>query len=355
MAQLPLQVLKLIQVYQKAQANLIQIITEKEARGNFTNYQKDLLQQINDELDRLNKFSIKWTNEVIPQEYYKTVDETNKYFTDNGINIPAEDNFALLHKRAIDILVMNTIEDFTDATNFVGRQVKDVVRQVGLDVITNKIATGGTSRDAKKQLISRLTDEGFTAIKDKRGRNISLDAYAQTVARSTTAEVTNRATMNQMSNLGYDTVKMTEHATTCAICAALQGRVYSISGKDKRFPKLSTAFSGIYANVHNNCRHRIYPYVPELADDLEGDIVKSNKSFNIDTRSKAQIDAYNQQQKERQQLRNNKRQWERYKFALPDDTPKTLSGFVRMKSANSERYQQLQTDYRKVRQVDVEE
>ena len=47
---------------------------------------------------------------------------------------------------------------------------------------------------------------------------------------------------------------------TCLVCARFQGRVYCISGKDKRFIPLfgeNSPLSRGYALVHPNCRHEI--------------------------------------------------------------------------------------------------
>ncbi len=69
------------------------------------------------------------------------------------------------------------------------------------------------------------------------------------------------------------------------------------------------------------------PYVEELADDPEKDREFSNRPFDIDPRSKKQIDQYNKVQKKKRQLRADRRQWQRYKMVLPNDTPRTFSGF----------------------------
>lgn len=44
-----------------------------------------------------------------------------------------------------------------------------------------------------------------------------------------------------------------------------------------------------------------------------------------------------------------RRQWERFKKMLPDDTPKTMTAFTKMKyHPDSERYRELLQDYRRV-------
>jgi hypothetical protein len=126
-----------------------------------------------------------------------------------------------------------------------------------------------------------------------------------------------------------------------------------MSGRDERFPALSTVpgFADGYHNIHPNCRHVITPYIEELQDDVEGDIQRSNSPLK-DTRTRQQIERYDQGQDELRQLRADRKQWEKYRMYLPDDAPKTLAGFRRMKASNSEKYQGLQGMLREVKTID---
>jgi hypothetical protein len=337
---------RLIKVYQEAQQTLINLIAYKEARGSVTWYQETLLKQVRQVLMELNAYSATWAMEAINEAYGMGAQEAFTALQSMGVSVNTPETFARLNARVIALLMANTQSMLFSGVSFVGRQIEDSVRQAGLEAAQQKFATGSTVREMKKALVKKLVDQGLNGIRDKRGRMISLDAYAATVARSTTREATNTGTMNQLTNNGYDLVKMSSHATTCAICAVYQGRVYSISGKSSDFPSLSIAYSGGYANIHPNCRHVIAPYVPALADDFNSDLAYSNRSFDMETRSKTAIERYNKDQADKRRLRLDRQQWERYKLALGEDAPKTLSGFRRMKEANSQRWVDLQSDYR---------
>lgn len=345
---LPEHVQQLIDIYQKAQANLIKVIAQKEAKGNVTWYQKSLLKQIDLELKKLDKQAKMWAGTAIKKSYQEGLDATNTDLKEMNINVSGPESFSKLHTKAVELMAENAFDDLHNANNFVGRQIKDAIRKAGIDAVTQKIAQGSTVRQCKKNLIDALINEGINGIKDKRGRMISLEAYASTVARSTTAEATNKATLNQLTELGYDLVKMTAHSTSCAICLPLQGRVYSISGNDKRYPALSVAYTGEYANIHPNCRHRLVPYIEALADDPEGDRDESNKPFKIPKKDQAQLNIYNKTQKDKQQLRTDMKQWQKYMLALPNDTPRNFISFRTMKKSGSNKWQQLQNDYRQI-------
>jgi hypothetical protein len=337
---------RLIKVYQQAQQTLINLIAYKEARGNVTWYQETLLKQVRQVLMELNTYSATWARDAINEAYGMGAQEAFSALLSMGVSVNTPETFARLNERVIALLVANTQSMLFSGVSFVGRQIEDSVRQAGLEEAQQKFATGSTVREMKRNLVQKLVDQGLNGIRDKRGRMISLDAYAATVARSTTREATNTGTMNQLTNNGYDLVRMSSHATTCAICAVYQGRVYSISGNDSRYPALSIAFRNGYANIHPNCRHVIAPYIPALADNFEGDRDFSNRSFDIDGRSKTAIERYNKDQADKRRLRLDRQQWERYKLALGADAPKTLSGFRRMKESNSQRWIDLQSDYR---------
>jgi hypothetical protein len=333
---------KLIQLYQEAQIKIIEIIQAKEARGNSVQYQKALLTEVTNILKELDRKAGRLAEQVIKEAYNNGVLDVNKILEiEEGLNI----SFAKIHEEAIKVLIENATDDLFNATSFVGREIRDLLREAGLEAIAEKLATGLTVKQTKDLLIQKLTEQGITAIRDKSGRLISLEAYAAMVARSTTREATNQGTMNQLQNLGHDLVQMSSHSPTCSLCAALQGRVYSISGKDSRFPKLDIAFSGGYANIHPNCQHVITPYI-ERFNDVSMAIDKSNQPFDIDPRSKSEINKYNEGQKKKRELWKDRKQWEQWKMVLGSNSPSTLSAFRSMKRNNSENYRILKSSYR---------
>lgn len=336
----------LIKLYTEAQQQLVNLIALKQARGNVTWYTESLLKQVNDELQRLQSLSREWVSENIPKAYEQGLQDAIRGLDSLGVSVSAETAFAGLHTAAVEVAMINANAMLADSIRFVGRQMTDAIRTAGLEAIALKLGTGATVKEAAKIVKGKLIQQGLNGIRDKRGRMISLDAYASIVARSTTREATNTATLNQLSGYGYDLVKMSSHATTCPVCAAYQGRVYSISGLTPGYPSLrGTAFSGGYANIHPNCRHVLMPYIPDLADDAEGDKLFSNRPFDIDDRSDTAIQRYNKDQADKRKLRTDRQQFQRYKLALGDDAPKTFANFRRIKNADGERWQMLKSDY----------
>jgi hypothetical protein len=91
------------------------------------------------------------------------------------------------------------------------------------------------------------------------------------------------------------------------------------------------------------------PYIEALSDDFKGDMEKSNKPFELTEKDKRQLEKYSEEQKEKARLRLDRDQWQRYKLSMPKETP-NFASFRRIKNSNSEKYQDLLSNYRSLRQ-----
>ena len=193
-----------------------------------------------------------------------------------------------------------------------------------------------------------LTNGEGTSFKYANGAKMPVGKYAAMLARTTRAETDNLAMIQQALKEGIDLLKCGTVSPTCDICSVYQGRVYSISGKDSRYPALyQTAFKSGYSIIHPNCRHTWTPYHIELytKEQQEEDRKRSNRSFKPDTDSRA----FQQTERMREEYAKGQakmRQWnaeiveyERMKAFYGKDMPyKTLGGFRRAKRAQTESY-----------------
>jgi len=339
--QIPKEVQELIKTYQQAQNDLIRIIAESEAKGNVTAYRRKILTQVNAELTALNKYAADWSTDYVTKTYTASANAIWRELDKAGVDVSG----ATINKKALNKVVENTFGLLNDANRHVGRIMDDMIRQAGLEATKEKLVTGSTVKQMKENLVSKLSEDGLSAIRYRNGQLVKLDAYAGMVARTTATEATNRAVMQQMQDLDQDLVQMSNHYSSCPLCSAYEGRVYSISGKDKRYPELDTAFSGDYANIHPNCAHRITPYVEKFDDNAAQTREDSNKPFDTDEQSKAEQDAYNKSQTAKAELREDRNTYEDMKLLLPNDAPGSLSAFRAMKRSDNENYRMLMHDY----------
>lgn len=328
--------LELIKQYTQAQQTIIKTLSQRHTTKNNADYQKAVLTKINDTLRDLINDSSLWSNKEIPRQYKKAVNKAISDYKRMGINIKDFEPLSSLHESAIAVLIQNTGNSFAITNNFIGRAVNDEIRKIVMDTVVQARLTGRSQNSIRDELITRLADKKITK---------NLEAYVNMVTRTVLAETENRAIMNHLQANDKDLVKMSSHSTSCKICAPLQGRVYSISGNSTEYPPLKIAFSGNHANIHPNCRHYLIPYEP--SKDTNADKTKqfSNRSFDIDPRSKKQIEDYNKEQKLNYERNRDRKQWERYKIVAPKDTPKTLSSFRRIKKNNTKQWIELQDKF----------
>lgn len=353
---------KLIETYQKAQKKLVEIIKRKQAYGSAAAYERSLLRQIQKELKKLKKSSKALVEQLI-KENYKTglqnlIDDLLK---DN--TVPRLFNmFSELNISQIELITQNANIDLNKAINIVGRRVQDAVREAGVEATAEKLTTGQTIREMQKNLQDKLKQQNLIAVEYANGTKMPIEKYAETVARSTTAETQNKAKVIQGQDWGYDLVRFTEHSPTCGVCSMYQGRVYALTkeaangkykgskGQALHFPYLyDTALISGYSTIHPNCRHRlsVLPAGAYTAAEMEEFSRKSMQPFE-DMRSDKERKAYAQEQAVKRKRNESRKQYEKIKTALPNDAPKTFAAFVKMKSAKSERYKELLKDYRTV-------
>lgn len=163
---------------------------------------------------------------------------------------------------------------------------------------------------------------------------IHLEAFQQTIANC--------------KQLHTDYIVCPYSSGTCPVCALYQMRVYCISGRDKRFPKLPDIVYQ-HGGFHNGCRHTFYPFflgVSSFKNQYLQDcdpIKYSNRPF-MDDRSDSDKQLYLQRmenQKKHEEAAMNKRIYYELMQKIPEVMPKSVAGFTKMKRANSINYQKI--------------
>lgn len=172
-------------------------------------------------------------------------------------------NFVQIHTRAIEVVAMAMSESLHGAIQTVGRQINDVYRQESLKMAGKKYVAGLTWKQASKELQQQLLSLDITGFRDRLGRNWKLRTYTEMVARTLTREVATLATINACKEFGVKYVQVTSHKGSCEKCKPIEGKIYSLDPKDKKYP----FYDGVNVRIpiHPNCRHVLTPYVEELA------------------------------------------------------------------------------------------
>lgn len=327
-------------IYQSARQRVLDEIVTMNA-SNVGEYRLQILTALQDQIELMEEATALFAVRAIPREYEKGLNAVHEYLTAHKLPAVRPSNFTKINHEAIFALAKDLQHNIDSAFIQIGRKIirytdkarDDALRTAGLQASAEKIAGGRTIIDMRKRLIDTLKEQGFMTVQygsGKQAYQVSLDAYTLMVARSTTAEASNIARENQLKENGYDLVMMSEHYPTCDICAMYQNRIYSISGKDKRFPALfETAFSNGYRNIHPNCRHTIMPYIEELysAHEVAEESRVSRMPFE-DTRPEAERDLYARSQKLNKERRDDLSAYELYKSQLkPHEIPQSFRHF----------------------------
>ena len=159
--------------------------------------------------------------------------------------------------------------------------------------------------------------------------------------------------IDMAKKMNTDLVKVECYCYHCAECSAYGNRVYSITGKDKRFPQLPDYVK----NNVNHCFMTIYPFtygINYLRDPYtnksmsDSDVIEySNRPF-TDSRPQKWIDGYNHllelNHKKEVDAFNSKQAQQEYEqivIKLPDIAPKSQGGYLRMKKSGSDNYKKL--------------
>ena len=149
--------------------------------------------------------------------------------------------------------------------------------------------------------------------------------------------------LDSCNYLDTDLVEVGDSGVCCEKCAMYRNRIYSLSGKDKRFPSLPQDF-------HMNCGLSAHPFVYGVMEPTFNchDIIKySNRPFVDDrtpediARRKGWLETIEKEKAREREASLSKIIYYKLKKILPDDAPKSLSGFSRMRNANSKNYQTL--------------
>lgn len=234
----------------------------------------------------------------------------------------------------------------------VGRLEADPFRESALRQTLRKEAAGSGWAGSGKRMVQEMQNKGVTAFVDRAGRQWSLQAYGNMAVRTTARQAQVAAILTADDHDLWQIVKI---GSTCPVCAALEGRVYSKSGTNPDYPPLTLAFGKVdpagaddltntYLNIHPNCLHSLIKYTTIGKTEKQ---IRRDKDFSSpeknpldrDPRTKKQIAAYREKERNRQRLIRDKRQHKEYQAVLGSEIPKDFAKFREMKYNDPEKFE----------------
>lgn len=186
-------------------------------------------------------------------------------------------------------IISETTARLTPMSFQIRRAVNDIYQQVVTRVIAQTALGTMTRREASRDILIRLAAQGVTGFRDTAGRNWNMASYAEMAARSATSNAMLQGHTDRITELGIDTVIISNAPEECSICRPFEGRVLSLSGrttgrlKDGKTVVASLAEAKSKGLFHNHCRHSQSIYLPGITKaptdtaDPEGDKLRQTQ------------------------------------------------------------------------------
>lgn len=156
------------------------------------------------------------------------------------------------------------------------QSINKTVLKVNLGIATPQVALRQTIREWSKTGLPVLTDAA--------GRTWTAESYYNNVLRSTVRNVTTDIQFKRMDQYGTDLIEISSHADARPGCEPYQGRIYSRSGTDNKYPSFSDTTYGEASGIFgNNCRHEPYPFFEGISTHTftRPDTEENNKNYEL--------------------------------------------------------------------------
>lgn len=96
----------------------------------------------------------------------------------------------------------------------------------------------GAKKKLQKELLKKSLDGKYITIIDKNGKEIrwQIKTYAELVAKTKLHEASTQGVIDSTLAVGGDLIQVSSHNTNTPYDAQFEGKIFSLSGNDKRFP-----------------------------------------------------------------------------------------------------------------------
>jgi len=333
---------RFIAMFERSSMNILSLIQSKAINGLTRRRQQQLLGDIGMIIATVQGDSAEILLGIIENSYKNGSNEAVEEFKiqgKKGVNATFKTK---IHRDTVQNIVDEAFYSILEATDHMSMDVKKRLETIVKQANQSSLVEGLTRREATKKAVAEATDKGITGIVTKNGANVPVEKYMAGTIHYHQRKAHVDGSINRMIENDQDLLYVNSVGITCSYCAQYQGRVYSISGKDKRFPALQER-----PPYHSHCVHSAYPWNIEYqdAEDVERMLSESNRPFK-DNRTETNIKKYNSMQQKKSRQNETRKQWIRYKSRMPD-TP-DLKTFASNKARNNKSFKDLMEDYRKV-------
>lgn len=354
------------QLFLRAERQIINEITRKRAAGYVDYAEVAALERVQQILQNMQDECWEYVPEMIEKIFYRSDKDAAGYRNARTLTAPQT---AVVNQLSYNLLgeiaeasetAYKTVQGFYT----IARLEADPYRRTALKQVVAQEAAGYGWTQTSARMAQELKNQGITAFVDKAGHRWTLSNYCNMCARTTARQAEVAAALTADDHDLWQIVKI---GTTCPVCAPLEGRVYSKSGTNPDYPPLSLAFGKVdssgpeslentYLNIHPNCLHAIVKYttIGKSEKQIQKDKDFSNPALNPitrDPRTKKQIKAYQEKERNRRKLLADIRQHKEYRAAIGKEVPKDFVRFREMKYNNFDKFRFVSLDYKRRSQL----
>ena len=151
--------------------------------------------------------------------------------------------------------------------------------QRSLDLALLKVSTGTYSyKQACDDVIKEFTRSGLRTVDYASGRTYQVDTAVRMIVRTSTAQLAGKITEANCKTTGQDLVIISQHMGSRDTHAGFQNKVFSMSGKSKKYPDIHAplgegcAYGRPEGLQGPNCTHMFYPFwegISEIPEPLK--------------------------------------------------------------------------------------
>lgn len=164
--------------------------------------------------------------------------------------------------RAVEALTQETLGNVLATHNGILRSVMDTYRSVIAESSSGVLLGDQTRRQAAQAALNRFAQKGIVGFVDAAGRGWRLENYTEVALRTACGRAAVQGHVDRLQANGLDLVIVSDAPKECDRCRPFEGKVYSLSGTDPKYPSLDSARAG--GLFHCNCRHSTSLYQPGI-------------------------------------------------------------------------------------------
>lgn len=168
--------------------------------------------------------------------------------------------------QALLSLIQKNYSDLSRLTLTTAQEAEQIFVEEANRAFMLTYSGAGNYNTAMKESSVRLAKNGITTVHYNNGKPVrrSIESAVRMNVLTAVNHSAANMTLNNCQQLGCDLVEVSAHQGARPEHAALQGKVYSLSGTHPDYPPFSVCGLGSATGICGiNCRHSFYPYFPD--------------------------------------------------------------------------------------------